>query len=120
MTPFAHIAIEQAEALLTGQDSVMLLDTRDARAYCQGHDPRAIHLSDLNLRTLLKVTPKQVHLIFCCADGASSPDMAGLFAEFGFINCYSLEGGYAAWKARPQHAAKARAIRARHAAALLG
>ncbi|WP_349569089.1 rhodanese-like domain-containing protein [Azotobacter salinestris] len=120
MTRFARIAAEQAEALLAGQDSVMLLDTRDARAYCQGHDPRAIHLNDLNLRTLLKVTPKQVHLIFCCADGASSPDMAHLFAEFGFINCYSLEGGYAAWKARPQQAAKTRALRARQAVALLG
>ncbi|MFB8830366.1 rhodanese-like domain-containing protein [Azotobacter sp. CWF10] len=120
MTRFARIAAEQAEALLAGQDSVMLLDTRDARAYCQGHDSRAIHLNDLNLRTLLKVTPKQVHLIFCCADGASSPDMARLFAEFGFINCYSLEGGYAAWKARPQQAAKTRALRARQAVALLG
>lgn len=120
MTPFARIGAEQAEALLAGQDNVMLLDTRDARTYCQGHDSRAIHLSDLNLRTLLKVTPKQVHLIFCCADGNSSQDMARLFSEFGFINCYSLEGGYAAWKARPQHAAKTRGIRAQHTTVLLG
>ncbi|SFB03793.1 thiosulfate sulfurtransferase GlpE [Azotobacter beijerinckii] len=118
MTPFARIGVEQAEALLTGQDNVMLLDTRDARAYCQGHDPRAIHLSDLNLRTLLKVTPKQVHLVFCCADGDSSPDMARLFGEFGFTNCYSLEGGYAAWQARPSRAVKAHGIRAQHTAAL--
>ncbi|GAB3386618.1 thiosulfate sulfurtransferase GlpE [Azotobacter armeniacus] len=120
MTPFARINIEQAEALLASQDNVMLLDTRDARAYCQGHDARAIHLSDLNLRTLLKVTPKQVHLIFSCADGDSSQDMARLFGEFGFINCYSLEGGYAAWKARPPRAAKARGISAQQTAALLG
>ncbi|MFC0711528.1 rhodanese-like domain-containing protein [Azorhizophilus paspali] len=120
MTRFSRIAAEQAEALLAGQDSVMLLDTRDARAYCQGHDPRAIHLNDLNLRTLLKVTPKQVHLLFCCEDGTTSPDMARLFSEFGFINCYSLEGGYAAWKARPQQVARTHAARARHAATLLG
>jgi len=118
MIPFARIGVEQAEVLLAGQESVMLLDIRNARAYCQGHDPRAIQLSELNLRTLLNVTPKQVHLLFCCDDGTSSPDMACLFAEFGFINCYSLEGGYAAWKARPQQAAQPRALRARQAAPL--
>ena len=30
--------------------------------------------------------------------------MAQLFSDFGFINCYSLDGGYEAWKDRPQRA----------------
>jgi len=118
MSRFTRIGVEQAEALLTDQASVMLLDIRDARAYCQGHDPRAIHLSDLNLRTLLKITPKMVHMIFCCAEGDCSQDMARLFGEFGFINCYSLEGGYAAWKARPQRPLAAQDARQRLGAML--
>lgn len=102
MKAFARIGVEQAEALLAEKDNVMLLDLREARDYCQGHDPRAIHLSDLNLRTLLKITPKQVHLIFCCYHGKASQDMARLFAGFGFAHCYSLDGGYEALKARPR------------------
>lgn len=102
MKAFEHIGVEQAEALLTGRDNVMFLDLRDARAYCQGHDPRAIHLSDLNLRTLLKITPKQVHLLFCGDQAHSSQKMARLFADFGFTHCYSLDGGYEAWLARPK------------------
>jgi thiosulfate sulfurtransferase len=116
MSDFTRINVEQAETLLAREANIMLLDMRDARAYCQGHDPRAIHLNDLTLRTLLKCTPKQMHLIIGCYHGNSSQDMARLFSDFGFSNCYSLDGGYEAWqkrttKARPmaatQHSAAA-------------
>lgn len=102
MSRYPRISVEEAEALLTARQHVMLLDMREARAYCQGHDPRAIHLSDLTLRTLLRSTPKHLKLIICCQDGKASPDMARLFGEFGFTHCYSLTGGYDAWQARPQ------------------
>lgn len=107
MSDFKHISVEQAEALLARQTNVMLLDMRDARAYCQGHDPRAIPLNDLTLRTLLKNTPQHVRLIVCCHDGNASQDMAQLFADFGFEHCYSLDGGYRAWQARPSRPAQA-------------
>ncbi len=102
MSGFERISVEQAERLLAEKDNVMLLDLRDAATYCQGHDPRAIHLSELNLRTLLRTLNKTTHLIFCCHHGESSPEMAELFAEFGFAHAYSLAGGYAAWQARPR------------------
>lgn len=117
MNTFDRISVAQAEALLSARDSVMLLDMRDARAYCQGHDPRAVHLSQLNLRKLLRNTPKQVHLIFCCAHGEASQDMARLFGDFGFLHCYSLDGGYAAWQARPQQQIRTPSARQRKALA---
>lgn len=97
MSDAIHLSVEQAEALLASQDNLMLLDMRSARDYSQGHDPRAIHLSDLNLGILLKHTPKQMHLLICCYLGHSSQDMVRLFRDFGFANSYSLDGGYAAW-----------------------
>ena len=104
MSDFMHSSAEQAETLLAREKNVMLLDMRDARSYCQGHDPRAIPLNDLTLRTLLKNTPHHVHILICCHDGSASPARAELFADFGFEHCYSLDGGYAAWKARPRQA----------------
>lgn len=101
MSDYQRISVEQAQRLLATENT-MLLDMRYARAYCQGHDPRATRLSELNLRTLLKSTPNHVHLIICCEHGHASRDMAQLFSDFGFINCYSLDGGYEAWKDRPQ------------------
>ncbi len=102
MSDYQRIGVEQAERLLASENA-MLLDMRDARTYCQGHDPHATRLSELNLHTLLKSTPPHVHLIICCDRGHASRDMAQLFSDFGFVNCYSLDGGYEAWKARPLH-----------------
>lgn len=119
MSDYPRISVEQAEALLMTENA-MLLDMRDARTYCQGHDPCATHLSELNLRTLLKSTPRQVCLIICCHRGHASRDMARLFNDFGFEHCYSLEGGYEAWKARPLRHVHPRPVAraARHALAM--
>jgi thiosulfate sulfurtransferase len=96
-----RITVEEAQILLAGQDNVMLLDMRDAQAYCQGHDPRAIHLGDSTLRGLLKNLPRDMQLIISCYHGNASQKMSSLFADFGFTACYSLDGGYEAWKSRP-------------------
>ena len=47
MSDYQRISVEQAQRLLATENT-MLLDMRDARAYCQGHDPRATRLSELN------------------------------------------------------------------------
>ncbi|MCM2332314.1 thiosulfate sulfurtransferase [Geopseudomonas sagittaria] len=100
MSDFKCISVEHAEALLRGGENVMLLDIRDARAYCQGHDPRAIHLSDTTLRSLVRFTPRQVHLIVYGDEAPASAEMVRFFSDYGFVNSYSLDGGYAAWQAR--------------------
>lgn len=117
MSDFTRISVEQAEALLSGADNVMLLDMRDARAYCQGHDPRAIHLSDMTLRTLVRHTPRQVQLIVCGDEARSSQEMVAFFRDYGFRNCYSLDGGYPAWQARTRQPAQAQRLTARPVAA---
>lgn len=103
MSDFKRISAEQAARLLAREETVMLLDMRDARAYCQGHDPRAIHLSDTTLRSLVKYTPRGVHMIVCGDEEAASQEMAQFFCDYGFVNSYSIDGGYAAWSARRQH-----------------
>lgn len=104
MTHYTRISVDDAQVLLTSKSPVMLLDMRDAHAYCQGHDPRAIHLSELSIRSLIRSTPKDVHLIVCCYKGHASQERAQLLADFGFSHCYSLDGGYEAWKNRRSHA----------------
>lgn len=92
------ISVEDAESLLEVHTNVLLLDCRDARAFCQEHHPRAIHLNDFNLRTFLKHTPKDIQLIIYCYHGNSSQDFAKLFADFGFQHCHSVDGGFEAWR----------------------
>ena len=93
-----RIPVAEAEELLSTHDNVLLLDCRDAVAFCRGHHPHAIHLNDYNLRSLLKNTPKNIQLIIYCYHGNSSQDFAKLFADFGFQHCYSVDGGYDAWQ----------------------
>lgn len=103
MTDCTRISVDDAQALLASKSPVMLLDMRDAQSYCQGHDPRAIHLSELSIRTLIRSTPKDVHMIVYCYQGHASQERAQLLADFGFTRCYSLDGGYEAWKNRRSH-----------------
>ncbi len=70
---------------------------RDFRSYMTGHHPKALHLTDSNLRSLIKHTSKQVPILIYCYHGHSSQDMAQLFGDFGFSEVYSLDGGWEAW-----------------------
>ena len=96
MCTYQCISAAQAEQMI--EDSRMLvLDMRDIRFYLEDHHPKALHLNDDNLPTLLKHTAKHVPILIYCYHGNSSQDMAKLFSDFGFKNCYSLDGGYEAW-----------------------
>ena len=70
---------------------------RDNRSYLAGHHPKALHLSEQSLRPHLKHTARHIPIIIYCYHGHSSQDMAKLFSDFGFTNCYSIDGGYEAW-----------------------
>lgn len=93
---WTQISIPETEEMLKGE-KMLLLDMRDYAHFLVDHHPRAIHLSNNNLRSLLKSADRSVPVVIYCYHGHSSQDMAQLFADFGFISCYSLEGGYDAW-----------------------
>jgi len=97
VSKFKRISIDEAEQIAL-QKNVLILDMRDANAYCNGRHPRALHLSDANLRKLIKNTPPKMPIVIYCYHGNSSQDMAQLFADFGFENCFSVDGGYEAWR----------------------
>jgi rhodanese-related sulfurtransferase len=96
MYTYQCISAAQAEQMIDDAN-MLVLDMRDFRSYLAGHHPKALHLSDGNLATLLKHTAKHVPILIYCYHGNSSQDMAQLFSDFGFKNCYSLDGGYEAW-----------------------
>jgi rhodanese-related sulfurtransferase len=43
--------------------------------------------------------PKETKLVFACQNGERSLDVAAYFAGHGFTACYSLRGGFDAWRA---------------------
>ncbi len=96
MPGYECINLSTAETMLS-EGGVLLLDMRDYRSFLTGHHPRALHLNDGNLRSLIKHTAKHIPIIIYCYHGHSSQDMSQLFYDFGFERVYSLDGGYEAW-----------------------
>ncbi len=98
MNVYARIGVEQAEALLREFPQALLFDIRMERDFTQAHHPRSVHLNDTILRATLKSQPKDAHVLVCCYHGNSSQEIAQLFADFGFRNAYSVDGGFEAWQ----------------------
>ncbi|MEE2730227.1 MAG: ankyrin repeat domain-containing protein [Pseudomonadota bacterium] len=96
MKTYHCISVDDAEDLILSSH-LLILDMRDYRSYVTGHHPKALHLTDSNLRSLLKHTAKHVPILIYCYHGHSSQDMARLFGDFGFEEVYSLDGGWEAW-----------------------
>ena len=101
MSEINVISVEQLKSQIEiSSDALLILDMRDRRFYRIGHIDGALHLGDHNLRTLLKNVNKNIKVVIYCYHGVASMDMTKMFVDFGFLNCYSLEGGFEAWSAQ--------------------
>lgn len=97
MNHFKRISVDEADQILARSPQALLLDIRDERSFQESHHPRAQLLSDANLRKILKSADKTLPVLIYCYHGNSSQDIARMFADFGFKQCYSVDGGYSAW-----------------------
>jgi ankyrin repeat protein len=77
---------------------VLVLDSRDPESFDLAHIPGARRLSPENLDLTLVTTPKTTPLLLCCYHGNASQTYGQMFADFGFAEVYSLDGGFAAWQ----------------------
>lgn len=96
MATFHEIDATQARQLIAGLYPI-ILDTRDQAAFDQGHIAGAERLTDPVLRRLLKQREFNRPVLVYCYLGQSSRDMATMLNQFGFVQVYSLAGGYPAW-----------------------
>ena len=87
------INIDDAKDLIkTG--NVILADIRDGQSYTQAHIPDAIHLTDANLDEFKKNTALDKTIIIYCYHGINSLGAAQYFANMGYRNVFSLNGGF--------------------------
>ncbi|WP_018013625.1 ankyrin repeat domain-containing protein [Teredinibacter turnerae] len=97
MNHFKRISVDEADQILVRFPEALLLDIRDERSFQESHHPRAQLLTDANLRKIMKNTDKTCPVLIYCYHGNSSQDIARMFADFGFKQTYSVDGGYSAW-----------------------
>jgi rhodanese-related sulfurtransferase len=96
--PFRRIGFDTAAGLI-GNPDILLLDVRDPGSFARGHIDRAENASPINLSQFLSATPKDKPVLIYCYHGNSSQAYAKAFAESGFAEVYSLDGGYEGWVA---------------------
>ena len=94
---FRRIDAATASQLLT-RDNVLILDSRDPASFNLAHIANARRISSENLDVTLIGTPKATPVLLYCYHGNASQTYGQMFADFGFSEVYSLDGGFAAWQ----------------------
>ncbi len=95
---FQQISPAAAKRMIR-EKSPVILDVRDTVAYSDARIPNAIHVTLSTIQSTFKKFRRDVPLLIYCYRGFSSLDFARLFADFGFREVYSLDGGFHAWHA---------------------
>ena len=91
------ISIVEAEEIIKAGEAT-ILDVRDQASFTNGSIPKSINLTNENVGDVLAKSDKDKPVIIYCYHGNSSQNVANYFANNGFEQVYSVDGGYEVWK----------------------
>ncbi|MDE1463223.1 thiosulfate sulfurtransferase GlpE [Spartinivicinus poritis] len=90
--------VSTADAFNHLQQGAIFVDIRDLNSYQQAHIPNATHLDNQGIHDFLANAELEDTIIIYCYHGHSSLAAAHFFADQGFSNVYSMDGGFTAWQ----------------------
>ncbi len=93
---FKRISVVKAADLIENYGAIVV-DIRDPVTYSQGHIETASRIDNSNIQAFLENTDKATPIVVCCYHGNSSQPAASMFAQQGFKECYSMDGGMCEW-----------------------
>jgi len=94
---FHRVSVEETKALMS-EGEVTILDIRDEQSYADGHLPEAMHIKEIQIDDFIAQQDKDKPLVIYCYHGNSSIPAAAYFADKGFRQTFSMDGGYEAWR----------------------
>ncbi len=95
---FKRISVSEAKEILQANSKALVIDIRDEESFERGHIESATHIHNSNVQDFLSAADFDQPLLVCCYHGNMSQSAAAYFAEQGFEESYSLDGGYEAWQ----------------------
>ena len=98
MGNYKRISIEKAQELMSDQTAI--IDVRDRQSFSIGHIKNAVHVSDENIQQFIEGTDKSKPLIIYCYRGNSSQNAADYLSDKGFLDVYSMDGGFEEWSSK--------------------
>lgn len=87
----------ELQKLLTGKNTIQLIDQRTSREYDNGHIDGAIHHFKDDLEAIPETLNKDIPVIIYCIYGIKSKGTAEILTQAGF-DVTVLEGGIYQWK----------------------
>ena len=95
MGNYKRISIKEAKELIS--DDATIADVRDLQSYSLSHIQNAVHVSNENIQQFIDDANKAKPLIIYCYRGNSSQDAAQYLSDKGFLDVYSMDGGFEEW-----------------------
>lgn len=96
MSDYSRISATDAKKLIEDEKAV-IADIRDERSYNMGRVPNAQRIDNGNVQQFIDANESNTPVIVCCYHGNMSLSGASFFAQQGFDNVYSLDGGFSGW-----------------------
>ena len=93
------ISIDEAKALID-KGGANIADVRDAGSHLSGNIENSINIQQENIDEFVSTTDKDKPLIIYCYHGHSSQGAADYFFNQGYLEVYSMDGGYEAWRVK--------------------
>ena len=99
MSQYARLSADDAHQM-TIDRPVNIVDIRDVDSFKLAHITDAVHLDNADVQEFINEADQDIPLIVCCYHGNMSQSAGAYFAEKGFAQVYSLDGGFAEWAVR--------------------
>lgn len=87
-----------AAAELIAERDPTIVDVRDARSFAAAHLQKAILLDNQSVQDFIDNADKTRPVLVYCYHGNSSQSAAAWLSEKGFVEVYSLDGGFEYWR----------------------
>ena len=99
-TRVREISVADTQNRLAADPKVQLIDVREDNEWQAGHAAGAKHLGkgiiERDIET--QVPDKATEMILYCGGGYRSALVADVLQQMGYINAWSMAGGWKAWK----------------------
>lgn len=98
MSYYQEISVQDAAQLMATQKNLLILDARDARDYKDSCIDGAMQAHSGLIEHIISRGEYDRPVLVYCYQGKTSKDVANILGRAGFATCYSLIGGFVAWK----------------------
>ncbi|HEV2837445.1 MAG TPA: rhodanese-like domain-containing protein [Pyrinomonadaceae bacterium] len=96
-----EVTVAQTQQRMRENDDVKLIDVREDNEWDKAHAAGAIHLGKGIIERDIEATvpDKNTELILYCGGGYRSALAADTLQRMGYMNVFSMAGGWKAWEA---------------------